>query len=381
MSKQDQFAPLHGFATRVRKSPYFEATRRHGAKAYSVYNHMHLPLFYESPEADFEHLIAHVSLWDVGVQRQVEIKGPDAQAFTQLLTPRNLSACAVGQCKYVLLTNEAGGIINDPVLLRLDENRYWLSLSDSDILFWAQGVKVNSGLDVEISEPDVSPLQIQGPKSADVVAALFGPGILDLKYYWHRTVQLDGMDLVISRTGWSSERGYELYLQDATRGDDLWDAIIDAGRPFNIKPGAPSSIRRIEGGITSYGADFGPDDTPFHANLARLADLDMEAGFIGKDALRAAAGRPLERKLVALEMAGDPLPAVNAEYWPAFAGGQRIGEVRSAVWSPRLRKNIGFAMLAIAHTEEGAGFEAETAHGRRDAVVVEMPFTPSQTTQ
>lgn len=372
------YAPLHGFATRVRKSPFFDASLRHGAKAFSIYNHMHMPLYYESPEADFAHLIEHVALWDVGVQRQVEIKGPDATRFVQMLTPRNLSSCAVGQCKYVLITNQNGGIINDPVLLRLEENRYWLSLSDADIGLWAQGLAVHAGLDVEISEPDVSPVQIQGPKSADVVAALFGEEILDLKFYWHRNVTLGDMELVISRTGWSSERGYEIYLQDKTRGDELWEAIMTAGAPFNIKPGAPSAIRRIEAAITSYAADFGPADTPYHINLDRFVDLEMESEFVGRQALKDIKAKGIDRRLVGVDIAGDPLARVNAEYWPSHAGGGRIGEVRTAVWSPRLERNIGFAMHAMAHTAEGTQFEVETAYGTRQATVVALPFTPTR---
>ena len=210
-----------GIFARVRRSPYFEATRRWGCTAYSTYNHMYLPLYYESLEADFWRLVEHVSLWDVAVQRQVEITGPDAARLAQLLTPRNLSSCAVGQCKYVLITDENGGLINDPVLLRLGENRFWLSLSDSDVLLWAKALALGTGMDVTVSEPDVSPLQLQGPKSADVMRDLFGAWIDELKYFWLRETELNGIPLVVSRTGWSSERGYEIFLRDSARGDEL----------------------------------------------------------------------------------------------------------------------------------------------------------------
>src|SRR5690606_32335203 len=240
-----------GFGTQIRKSPYFEATVRWGAKGFSVYNHMYIPRDFGDPEQNFWNLINDAILCDVAVERQVEITGPDAARFMQTLTPRDLSKLAVGQCKYVLITNADGGILNDRILLRLEENRIWLSLADSDILLWAQGVAVHSGLDVTIREPDVSPLQLQGPKSGEVMRALFGDGIMDLKYYWLRRVELDGIPLVVSRTGWSSELGYELYLQDSSRGDELWERIMAAGKPHGLKPGHTSSIRRIEGGMLS----------------------------------------------------------------------------------------------------------------------------------
>jgi len=233
-----------GFGTQIRKSPYFDATVRWGAKAFSVYNHMYIPRDFGDPEQNFWNLVNDAILCDVAVERQVEITGRDAAAFVQKLTPRDLSRMAVGQCKYVLITNADGGILNDPILLRLAENHFWISLADSDILLWAQGVAVHAGMDVEICEPDVSPLQIQGPKSGLVMQALFGDAILDLKYYWLRELELDGIPLVVSRTGWSSELGYELYLRDGTKGDALWERIMAAGLEFGLKPGHPSSIRR-----------------------------------------------------------------------------------------------------------------------------------------
>jgi glycine cleavage system aminomethyltransferase T len=259
-----------GFGTQIRKSPYFDATVRWGAKGFSVYNHMYIPRDFGDPEQNFWNLINDAILCDVAVERQVEITGPDAARFVQMLTPRDLSKMAVGQCKYVLITNADGGILNDPILLRLAENHFWLSLADSDILLWAQGVAVNSGMDVTICEPDVSPLQLQGPKSGHIMQALFGDTIMDLKYYWLREVELDGIALIVSRTGWSSELGYELYLRDGSRGDELWEKIMAAGAPFGLKPGHTSSIRRIEGAMLSYHADADINTNPFELGLDRL---------------------------------------------------------------------------------------------------------------
>ena len=305
-----------GFGTQIRKSPYFDATVRWGATAFSVYNHMYIPRDFGDPVENFWHLVNDVILCDVAVERQVEISGPDAAKFTQLLTPRDLSTLAIGQCKYVLITNHQGGILNDPILLRLAENRFWISLADSDILLWAQGVAVNSGLDVSIHEPDVSPLQLQGPKSGKVMQALFGEEINDLKYFWLREYDLDGIPVVVSRTGWSSELGYELYLQDSSKGDLLWEKIMAAGAAFNIKPGHTSSIRRIEGGMLSYHADMDINTNPYELGLDRLVALDSDADFIGKAALKKIRENGVLRRQIGLEIAGPALTGSNTTFWP-----------------------------------------------------------------
>ncbi len=358
---------------RIRKSPFYDATLRHGCKAFSTYNHMYLPVFYESPEADYQRLIEAVTLWDVGVERQVEIVGPDAAGFTQFLTPRNLSSCAVGQCKYVLLTSERGGIVNDPVLLRLAEDRFWLSLADSDVLLWARALAHALGYNVEIREPDVSPLQVQGPKSLDVMRDLFGSWIEELRYFWFRETELDGIPLVISRTGWSAERGYEVFLRDGRHGDRLWEAIMEAGKPYGIGPGAPSTIRRIEGGLLSYGADMDLDTNPYEIGLGRLVDLDQGADFLGKAALAEIAREGIARRLVGLEIEGPRLPG-NEDPWAVAAEGRGVGKVTSAAHSPRLGKNIALAMLATEASAPGSRVAVSTPLGSKAAEVVELPF-------
>ena len=363
-----------GFGTQIRKSPYFDATVKWGAKGFSVYNHMYIPRDFGDPEQNFWNLVNDAILCDVAVERQVEISGPDAAKFTQMLTPRDLSKLAVGQCKYILITNADGGILNDPVLLRLEENRFWISLADSDILFWAQGVAVNSGLDVKIHEPDVSPLQLQGPKSGEIMKALFGESIMDLKYYWLREVELNGIPLIVSRTGWSSELGYELYLQDGTRGSELWEAIMKAGAPFNLKPGHTSSIRRIEGGMLSYHADMDINTNPFELGLDRLINIDMEADFIGKAALQKIGSEGVSRKQVGLVIDCPALKGPNTTFWPIMNGTVNVGKVTSAVYSPRLEKNIALAMVSIENSEIGTGLEVETSTGTFKATVVEKPF-------
>ena len=363
-----------GFGTQIRKSPYFDATVRWGATGFSVYNHMYIPRDFGSPEQNFWNLVNDAILCDVAVERQVEITGSDAYKFIQLLTPRDLSKLAVGQCKYVLITNEKGGILNDPVLLRLAENHFWLSLSDSDILLWAQGVAVHSGLDVNIQEPDVSPLQLQGPKSGDIMAKLFGEGIRDLKYYWLREIELEGIPLVVSRTGWSSELGYELFLRDGSQGDRLWETIMTAGKEYGLQPGHTSSIRRIEGGMLSYHADADIHTNPFEVGLDRLVSLDNEINFIGKEALHQIKQDGIKRKQVGLEIDCDPLQGPNTNFWPISINGKFMGKVTSAVYSPRLKKNIALAMLDIQFSELGQLVEIHTDFGQQQGVVVEKPF-------
>ena len=363
-----------GFGTQIRKSPYFDSTVKWGATGFSVYNHMYIPRDFGSPEQNFWNLIEKSILCDVAVERQVEITGPDAYKFTQLLTPRDLSKLSIGQCKYVLIVNNDGGILNDPVLLRLAENQFWLSLADSDVLLWAQGVAVNSGLDVKISEPDVSPLQLQGPTSQEIMVKLFGDSIRDLKYYWLREYNLDGIPLIVSRTGWSSELGYEIYLRDGSKGNDLYEKIMVTGKEYGIQPGHTSSIRRIEGGMLSYHADADIHTNPFELGLDRLVNLDSDIDFIGKKALKKIKENGIKRKQVGLIINCNPLSGPNTTFWPIKKGGKQIGKVTSAVYSPRLKKNIALAMVEINFSNIGTNLKVFTHEGDFNSTVVEKPF-------
>ena len=363
-----------GFGTQIRKSPYFDATVRWGATGFSVYNHMYIPRDFGSPEQNFWNLVNDAILCDVAVERQVEITGPDAYQFIQLLTPRDLSKLAIGQCKYVLIVNEQGGILNDPVLLRLGENHFWLSLSDSDILLWAQGVAVNAGFNVSIQEPDISPLQLQGPKSGMIMEKLFGESIKDLKYYWLRELELEGIPLVVSRTGWSSELGYELYLRDSLKGDQLWELIMEAGKEFGLQPGHTSSIRRIEGGMLSYHADADIHTNPFEIGLDRLVALDSDINFIGKKALQKIHEEGVKLIQVGLEISGEAFQGPNTIFWPLQKDGKTVGKVTSAVYSPRLKKNIALAMVDVEVSELGQSLDILIDKDIRQSVVVEKPF-------
>ncbi|MDB4613828.1 glycine cleavage system protein T [Candidatus Pelagibacter sp.] len=363
-----------GFGTQIRKSPYFDSTVKWGATGFSVYNHMYIPRDFGSPEQNFWNLIEKAILCDVAVERQVEITGPDAYKFTQLLTPRDLSKLAIGQCKYVLITNNEGGILNDPVLLRLDENHFWLSLADSDVLLWAQGVAVNSGLNVQIKEPDVSPLQLQGPTSGEIMIKLFGQDIKDLKYYWLREYNLDGIPLIVSRTGWSSELGYEIYLRDGSKGNELYEKIMEAGKEHGLQPGHTSSIRRIEGGMLSYHADADINTNPFELGFDRLVNLDSDTNFIGKEALKKIKHNGITRKQVGVEIDCKPLSGPNTTFWELKKDNANIGKVTSAVYSPRLKKNIALAMVSVEQSEIGNELKVNTNEGIFDCKIVEKPF-------
>jgi glycine cleavage system aminomethyltransferase T len=358
---------------RLRRSPYYEAEQRYGPKGYTVYNHTLFPIRYDTLENEYWHLLNHVTVWDVAVERNVEITGPDAFRLASLLSPRDLSKCAVGQGKYVLITSPGGGIVNDPVLMRLGENHFWLALADSDVLLYAMGLAANLDLDVELREPDVSPLQIQGPKSKDVVRDLFGDQVLELKYYHFMETDLDGIPVIVTRTGWTAEVGYEVYLRDGSRGTELWERIMTAGLPYNIRPTGPSDIRRVEAGILNLGADMRLENNPFEVGLERLVDLDKESDFMGREALRRISQEGVRRKLVGIEIDGDPLP-FNDRRWPVWSDGAQVGEVTSALYSPRLEKNIGYAWVPVGRSELGTSLTIETPFGKASASVVPKPF-------
>jgi len=363
-----------GFGTQIRKSPYFDATVRWGATGFSVYNHMYIPRDFGNPEENFWNLINNAILCDVAVERQVEITGPDAFKFVQLLTPRDLSKLQVGQCKYILIVNNEGGILNDPVLLRLADNHFWLSLGDSDILLWAQGLAVNSGFNVQIKEPDVSPLQLQGPKSAKIMQKLFGDQILELKYYWLKEENLDDIPLIISRTGWSSELGYELFLKDGSKGDQLWEKIMEAGKNFGLKPGHTSSIRRIEGAMLSYHADADINTNPYEVGLDRLVNLDTDINFVGKNALIKIKQNGIKKRQVGLILDCSPLKAPNTTFWQITKDNKVIGKITSAVYSPRLKKNIALAMISIEESKIGNNVVVNNSISNFNATIVEKPF-------
>jgi aminomethyltransferase len=363
------------FASWYKKSPYFSRTVESGCTSWDLYNHMLIPTLYDDDVEEYWHLLEHVTLWDVAVERQVEIAGPDAARFTQLLTPRDLSGCAVGQCKYVVLCAPDGGIVNDPILLRLAADRFWLSIADSDALLFALGVQAFAGMDVTIREPDVSPLQVQGPKSTSMIRDLFGDAIADLRYYRCAETELDGIPLMVSRTGWTGEVGYELYLRDSARALDLWDAVMRAGEPYEIRAIAPSDQRRMEAGIFNYGNDMDVTNNPFEVTgLERLVELHNDNVIVARDALERIAREGVTKKLVGVELGGEPLGMWLEDFWPVEHDGARVGTLTSASYSPRLRINMGYAWVPVDLAASGAVLAVVGPDGARSATVVPLPF-------
>jgi aminomethyltransferase len=274
----------------------------------------------------------------------------------------------------VAITSPEGGIVNDPVLLRLGENHFWLALADSDVLLWALGVAYGSGMRVQLAEVEVAPIQIQGPKSKQVVRELFGDSIAQLRYYYFNETRLDGIPVVVTRTGWTGEVGYEIYLKDSSRGSELWDKVMEAGRPFGIAPTGPSDIRRIEAGILNYGADMTLEDNPYQVGLDWMVDLDQEADFIGRASLERIQAEGVKSKLVGVEIAGDRIE-FNMTKWPISDDGAPVGHITSAIYSPRLKKNIGYAMMPVEYSELGTALTVMLPDRRaREAVVVPKPF-------
>jgi glycine cleavage system aminomethyltransferase T len=363
---------------RNRRTPYYAATQRYGPKGFTVYNHMYFPIRFDTFEAEFEALLNDVTIWDVSVERCLEISGPDGLAFAQLLTPRDLSKCAVGQAKYVLICDSDGGIVNDPVLTRMDENTFWFALASSDALLFARGLKnAHRDLDVTIREADVAPMQVQGPKSKDLMVALLGESILDLKYYWWRRAEIRGIPVVVTRTGWTSEVGYEIYLLDSSKGGELWETLMEVGAPYGVRPTGPSDIRRIEGGIFNWGADMTYEHNAFEMGLERLVDFGLaDDACISIAAYRRIKDAGVSRRIVGVEFDGAPFPELNNVKWPArgASGGASVGLVTSAIYSPRLDRNIGFCWLPVELAADGTGLHVETEWGTRTATVVPIPF-------
>jgi glycine cleavage system aminomethyltransferase T len=353
------------FGPWYRQSPFFKSALRAGCTAFDIYNHMYIPGYFDDPITEYRLLNEAVTMWDVGCERTVEVAGPDADRLIDMITCRDLTKCAVKQGKYMLVTAPDGGIVNDPVLLHVADQKWWMQLADSDAGLYALGVATAAGLDVDVTYPDVHPMQIQGPLSGKTLEKLVGNGIFDIKYYWLDEFEIDGIPVVISRTGWTAVPGFEVNLLDGSKGDELWNAVAGAGEEFGIKPIGPSEARRIEAGIFNYGSDMTIDDTPFHVmGLERLVE-EQPQDYVGKEALEKLRMQGVDRKLVGIELEGDELRAEISEYWPVHHEGKRVGHVTDAVWSPGLEKNIGYVWVPIALAEPGTALDVETEDGDR----------------
>ncbi len=373
------FPPANiSFGSRIRKSPFYDSTRKYGAKSFTIYNYMYMPTSYTSSEEEYVSLTNDVTMWDVAGERQIEINGPDAYNFVRTLTPRNLEKCEIGHCLYILLTGEDGCIINDAVLLRVKPDQFWISPGDSEVLLWIQGVAVNSGMDVNVFEPDVSPLQIGGPKAPQLIEKLFDEDHRDVGFYRAIETSLLGIPLVLARTGWSGEISYELYLRNHKLGDQLWEIVREAGQEYNISPIAPNTIRSIEGGLLSFRSDVLKEDNPYTIGLGRLVDTNQSIDFIGKSALKKIEEEGTKRMLVGVMLDGDPIKNPPEQFWPVIDHDLKIGHVSRCIYSPRLKKNIGFANVPTEFSKIDTNLSVISPEGKRSATVCKWPWFPAE---
>jgi aminomethyltransferase len=366
-----------GIGANNRKSPYFEATIADGVACFSVYNHMFIPAHFGDPDGEYVSLMNGVVMWDVAAQRQVEITGPDAAQLLQYLTPRDMTKTRVGQGRYVPLCDHAGNLINDPVLLMLAPDRFWLSIADSDIQLWASAIAAERGMDVRIFEPDVSPLAVQGPKAEALVRDLFGDWVSGLKYFGFKQTELHGIPLLLSRSGWSKQGGFELYLQDASKGCDLWDIIKTAGAAYGIRPGAPNDLERIESGLVSYGADGRLQTNrcnPYEIGLGKMVDLMQEADFIGKAALKRIHAAGVKRKRTGFVISGAPVLNCEHSLEVLDGAGKPVGVLSEFVYSHRFASNIGVGMIATGLDETVDSLSVILGNERRQVSLRSLPF-------
>ncbi len=357
----------------ARKSPYFDATVADGVKSFAVYNHMYIPVDFGDPDAEYDRLLNGVAMWDVACERQVELAGPDAGTLAQYLTTRDLSNAVPGQGLYAPLCDHDGNLINDPVLLKLSASQYWLSIADSDITLWAKAIAAERGLSVSVTEPDVSPLAVQGPKAPDVIARLLGDWVHELKYFWFRGAELDGIRMLVVRSGWSKQGGFELFLQDGSRGIDLWNRVKAAGQHYAIGPGAPNDVERLESGLLSYGTDVDAWTNPYEAGLGKYVDLDQTEEFIGQAALREIKREGIKRRQVGLFLSGEKVVA-NEHPYPVLSGDEVVGTMSATVYSLRLRRNIALALINTDIGDDTDGLLVDSGREVRAAVITKLPF-------
>lgn len=372
--KQSRPAKL-AVSRRLRGTPYTPRIESLGVSDYSIVNHTVLPKgFGRSVEDDYWHLKSHVQLWDVSCQRQVELKGPDASKLMQLMTPRDMRQAEVGQCLYVPIIDDKARMLNDPVALKLAANHFWLSIADSDILLWAKGLAVGMKLDVAICEPDVSPLAVQGPKSDQLMEKVFGPDVNDIAFFRFKQLDFKGHPLVVARSGYSRQGGFEIYLDDSSLGLSLWDALWDAGSTLNIRPGSPNLIERVEGGLLSYGNEFTQENNPLECGMEKYCSLDASVDFIGKNALMQIAKNGVERQVKGVVFDGDKCPPC-ANAWPLKVHGQTVGQVTTAIWSPRLETNVSLGMLNRHYWNDGQALLVHCSDGTlRNGIVRDLPL-------
>ncbi|MDG1290311.1 MAG: dimethylsulfoniopropionate demethylase [Lentibacter sp.] len=361
---------LIALSRRLRRTPFSEGVEAAGVKGYTVYNRMLLPTVFRTVQEDYRHLKEAVQLWDVACERQVELRGPDATRLMQMLTPRDLRNMQVGQCYYVPIVDETGGMLNDPVAVKLAEDRWWISIADSDLLLWVKGIAYGYRLDVLVDEPDVSPLGVQGPKADDVMADVFGDAVRDIRFFRFAMLEFQGRKLAVARSGYSKQGGFEIYVEGSDIGMPLWNALMEAGKKHDIHAGCPNLIERIEGGLLSYGNDMTDDNTPHECGLGKFCNTHSAIGCVGRDALLRVAKEGPVRQIRAVEIHGDAVPPCD-RLWPIMVGDKQVGNISSAAYSPDFATNVSIGMVRMTHWDEGSEVDVITPAGVRVATVRE----------
>ena len=363
---------LIALSRRLRRTPFSDGVEAAGVKGYTVYNHMLLPTMFRSVEEDYRHLKEAVQVWDVSCERQVELRGPDAGRLMQMLTPRDLRGMTAGQCFYVPIVDETGGMLNDPVAVKLAEDRWWISIADSDLLYWVKGLAYGFRLDVLVDEPDVSPLAVQGPKADELMARVFGDAVRDIRFFRFGWFDFQGRSLVVARSGYSKQGGFEIYVEGGDIGMPLWNALMEAGKDLDVHAGCPNLIERIEGGLLSYGNDMTAANTPHECGLGRFCNTHTAIGCVGRDALLRVAKEGPVKQIRAIEIHGDTVPPCDRA-WPLMAGDRYVGRVTSAAWSPDFATNVAIGMVKMTHWDAGSEVDVVTPTGVQ-AVTVHETF-------
>jgi len=366
--------PFLSVSRRTRATPFTRRVEEHGVKAYTVYNHMLLPTVFETVEADYHHLKNHVQVWDVACERQVEVSGPDARELVQLVTPRSLGKMQDDQCYYIPMVNEKGGMINDPVAVKISNERFWISLADSDMLYWLKGLAIGKGLNVDVFEPDVSPLAIQGPKADDLMADIVGDRIRTIGFFRHAQFNVGGKDYLVARSGWSKQGGFEIYLDGSENGEKVWDILFDAGEKYNVRAGCPNNIERIEGGLLSHGNDMTEDNSPFEIGLGKYCHREaMEVCIGGKNLLAEKRNGP-KQIIRGITIDGDKVPGCITPWPLKNETGEKVGQITSATWSPDFGANLAIGMVNKSHWDYGTSLSVAIGDDVRFAKVGPLPF-------
>lgn len=365
-------APLLTVSRRIRRTPFTDRVEAAGVSAYTVYNRMLLATVFDSLEVDAAHLKRYVQVWDVSCQRQVEIAGPDARHLLQLCTPRDLANLDYGQCRYAPLVGKDGGMLNDPVLLQVGPERYWVSIADSDIPLWMRGIAAGRDLDVTVEEPEVYPLAVQGPRAEDLMARVFGDEVRAIRFFRYEWLEFDGQPLLVARSGYSKQGGFEIYVQGADLCLPLWDRLMVAGGDFGVRAGGPNLIERIESGLLSYGNDMTRANSPYECGAGPVCRLDTDPPCLAARALQHEAEQGPQRRVRGLRIDGPPVPACR-EPWPLRAETEYGGIVTSAVWSTVADINVAIGMIENAFIASGTRLTVEAPDGAREVTVCDLP--------